>query len=530
VFRPSWSSLLVGIACGVSVACNGTATKAPVSSASAPERPRNIVLVIGDGMGPQQIGLLGLYARKAPSGAYGDGPTAFQRLARNGESGLSWHDPADTLVTDSACSATQLALGRPSIPEAVGVDAAGEPQPTLLEASRDAGWATGLVSDTRVTHATPAAFASHVPHRDDENTIAVQMLETGPDVMLSGGWRHFLPQGAEGSRRTDDRDLLKDAESAGYDVVRDRAALAAAGDRVLGVFAPSGMLDAITERATRDDPDRTEPSLAEMATAALDRLERRAEQDDSGFFLMLEAGQVDWSCHANDAGWLLHEMLRADETIHAVLDWVEGDADRADTLVVVTADHETGGFGLAYSRADLPEPVDLPGAAFDGVPFEPGQNYGGPALLDALATQSATTHSVLGGLRAEAPEDPAARDAWRAGLPDALVERWNAVSAFPIDRADAVAILADQPDPYPRDATDRDVPRFDDFAAFYPPLEYGRSSLINRRIADQQNVVWATGGHTHTPVPVFAVGPGAVGFDGLQHHVDIGARLMGFVR
>ncbi len=520
----SFALALVG--CG-----SGSAASKPPMHAPPPDVPRNVVLIIGDGMGTQQLGLLGLYARKAPSGAYGDGPTAFDRLAEAGETGLSWHDPAGELVTDSACSATQLALGRGSVPEALGVDATGEPRSTILETAREVGWATGLVSDTRLTHATPAAFASHLPHRDDETTAAVQMLETGPDVMFSGGWRYFEPSDAKYSARDDDRNLLEEAQTAGYDVIRDRAGLQAAGDKVLGVFAPDALMDAIQDRATRDDPDRTQPTLAQMATGALDRLESRAKADDEGFFLMIESGQVDWAGHANDAGWLLHEMLRADETIHAVLDWVRAEPGRADTLVVVTADHETGGFGFAYSRADMPEPRELPGSVFEGVPFQPGQNYGAPAILDRIAEQSATTHAVLGELRSEAPEDPAERAEWMKTLPDALVERWNAVSAFHIDRAEAAAILASQPDPYPPEGReDRQVPRFDDFPAFYPPLEYGRSGLINRQIADQQNVVWATGGHTHTPVPVFAVGPGADHFGGLMHHTDIGSRLIGFVR
>ena len=123
----------------------------PMAEAPAP-RPKNVILVIGDGMGPQQVGLLELYARRAPSSPYA-GPTAFARMAEEGETGFSLHYPADSLVVDSACSATQLAIGLPALSETIGIDAKGEPQQTVLELAKSQGKATGLVSDTRLTHA-----------------------------------------------------------------------------------------------------------------------------------------------------------------------------------------------------------------------------------------------------------------------------------------------------------------------------------------------------------------------------------------
>ncbi|MFK7931318.1 MAG: alkaline phosphatase, partial [Myxococcota bacterium] len=214
--------------------------------AAAPKRPKNVILIIGDGMGPQQIGLLELYARRAPSAPYKGRATSFQRLADKGVVGLSMHYPDRYLITDSACSATQLALGVPAPVEALGVDGNGVPQTTVLERAQAAGLSTGLVSDTRLTHATPAAFAAHVPQRSMENEVASQVLETGPDVMLSGGWRHFVAATEEGSKRTDERDLLQEARQQGYTVARTAAEMDAAGDgKLLGLFAPSGMMGAI---------------------------------------------------------------------------------------------------------------------------------------------------------------------------------------------------------------------------------------------------------------------------------------------
>ena len=477
------------------------------------EAPKNVILIIGDGMGPQQVGLLELYARRAPKSPL-KRSSAFSRISELGSVGLSMHYPMDRAVVDSACSATQLALGVAAPSQAIGIDADGNPQQTVLELAQSLGKATGLVSDTRLTHATPAAFAAHVAHRRMENEIAAQMVETGPDLMMSGGWRHFVGREVEGSKRKDDRDILEEAEAAGYTVVKDREALMAVGDgKLLGLFAKSGMMNAIAEFNTRDDEDRTEPSLTEMTTVALDRL----SQDEDGFFLMIESGQIDWSCHANDAGWLMKEMLRANEMLHTVVDWAE---ERGDTLVVVTADHETGGFGLSYSRVGLPEPRKLPGTAFQGMDYAPGWNFGPLENLDLLAAQSSHLDGVMYAF-GDLPK--------KEQTPEKLVEMVNAVSEFKLDVDGAKRVLTTGPDAWHEgEGEPRVGPILRDFGAFYYHGNYG--PVLARELAASQNVVWATGTHTHTPVPVFAFGPGYELFSGLQHHTDIGQDLIRVVR
>lgn len=486
------------------------APKPSLTAPAPPDPPKNVILVLGDGMGPQQVGLLELWARLAPGRPEGAAPTAFTTLANLGYTGLSMHYPDRYLVTDSACSATQLATGRPAPVQAIGVDGMGVAVPTVLEMARDRGLATGLVSDTRITHATPASFAAHVASRDDEATIAEQLVASNTDVMLSGGWRTFVPQDEPGSTRTDDRDLLAEAASAGYAVVRDRQALTEAGPKVLGLFAPSSMLDAITDRSTRADPDRTEPSLVEMTVAALDRL----SADEDGFFLMIESGQIDWAGHANDAGWLLQEMIRADEMLREVIDFVSADGE---TLLLVTADHETGAFGVGYRRGDRVAPETIPGGVFAETPFAPTTNFGDRALLDALAAQRAPLYAILGQAAANGRPTPAS-----------LATTITQGTGFAIDEAAAARILATHDDPLGE--AERPIPAVQDFAAFYPAGPRALTALVARELATSQNVVWGTGGHTHTPVPVFAVGPTAASFARLSHHTDIGESLVAWAQ
>lgn len=491
--------------------------ESPIAEEQA--RPRNVILMIGDGMGPQQIGLLQLWAAHAATSDLAQG-TAFDRIASDGVVGISMVEPVDALVVDSACSATQLATGRPALSEVIGLDDAGEPVPTILERAEAAGMATGLVSDTRLTHATPASFAAHQAHRSMENEIAADMLASGTDVLLSGGARNFAPADVDSamseawgapyalqSRRDDERNLIAEAEAAGYQLAFSRDQLRdaqAAGGPILGLFANSAMHDAIAGFAGEA---AAQPSLEEMSLAALDVL----SADEDGFFLMIEGGQIDWAGHANDAGWMLHEMRRFEAALAAVMQWMEG---REDTLLIVTADHETGGFSFSYHGEDVPTGIGLASEAFAERFYKPGFNFGSFSQLDGLYEQSAT----IFGMFAMAGEDASPTD---------FMAVVNEHSAFDITEEQAARCLATHENPFFVEGHgylgEEMIPHFHDFAAFYP--FNSPTGLLARELATQQNVAWATGTHTHTPVPVFSYGPGAEEFGALMHHVDVGASM-----
>lgn len=342
----------------------------PCEAAEPTEAPelKNIVLLIGDGMGPQQIGLLELYARYADDPRYPDGLSHIGRMLRDGTSGVVIPTPADGLVNDSAAAATQFGSGEHAHFGVIGLSASGERTGSVLTRARDRGMRTGLVSDTRITHATPAAFAAYVTDRWQENTIAEQLLAAKPDLLFSGGWRYFLPQGiqvqevqaggiaerfemppeAVTSLRQDDRNLLIEAQDAGYSIVTHPAALADLESLpALGLFAASGMQSGTEWWAEQDSQSPSQPALHTMAIRALELL----SADDVGLFVMIEGGQIDWAGHNNESQRLLHEMIRFDLAVGAVLDWADA---RDDTIVVLTADHETGGFSIHYDAQGPP--------------------------------------------------------------------------------------------------------------------------------------------------------------------------------
>ncbi|MDK1287959.1 alkaline phosphatase [Pseudoalteromonas umbrosa] len=498
--------------------------------AAEPSQIKNIVLLIGDGMGPQQVGLLEEYATRAPQSIYRGNNSAISKLANLGVTGLSLHGPADKLVVDSACSATQLATGVASGSEMIGLNRAGQKIPTILQKAKAMGKSTGLVSDTRLTHATPAAFATHQIHRSMENAIAEQMVVSNSvDVMLSGGLRHFIPKdymlsgeldaletrlAVSGlslkSKRRDRKNILRQAESQGYELVFNEGQLQDAhSERILGLFANSAMVDGIEASNQRY---HGQPSLRNMTQVAINKLAKNPK----GFFLMVEGGQIDWAGHNNDAGTLLHEMIKFDSAVDAVLQWAK---DRDDTLVILTADHETGGFGFSYSGADLPQAEQLDN--LNGDIYKPNYNFGELTILDKLYLQK-RSYSAMWKAAKHDDNKPSA---------DKLVQTVNLNSEFKINDADANTILAEQKNAFfkrgHKSLGVKIASKIHDFSPFYVYLNERPLNLIGRALSTKQNIVWSTGTHTHTPVGVFVLGPehAIKQFSGFYTHVELGKKM-----
>ena len=484
--------------------------------------------MIGDGMGVQQISLGELYMR------YGTHPNipgqslSFIKNLSHGTLALSMTGPYQNLVVDSACSATQLATGDAARSETIGVNARGDGAQTVLELAKLKGKSTGLVSDTRITHATPAAFAAHRAHRSMENEIAEDMIADKVDVLLSGGIRYFLPKSvndktskayqkwhgripesiAFSSKREDELDLLTGAEDRGDHVVFTRQELANIKQGpILGLFNDSAMPDAFVSNEDLKTPSHTVPSLTEMADKSIEILSKNPK----GFFLMVEGGQIDWAGHANDAGWMLQEVLRFDQAVASVLKWAE---KRDDTLVIVTADHETGSFGFSYSSINIPEPIKLSGNAFKNRDFQVDQNFGSYQVLNRLAEQSESFGSITADFEQEHPNLDA---------PEKLCKMVNDTSSFKLQENQCEKILTDYKAINKKSTSQLSYEFFEAFTY----QENLLANLVGRVLSPEQNIVWGTGTHTATPVAVMTWGPSNIRskFTGMLHHTQIGKTM-----
>lgn len=279
-------------------------------------RPKNVIFLIGDGMGlPQITGAMYM----------NNNQTVFERFK---DIGFHKSHSSDNLVTDSAAGATAFASGVKSYNGAIGVNAQKESVPTLLEMAEVKGMATGMVVTSSITHATPAAFIAHVNGREEAEEIALQFLDTPIDLFIGGGMKAF-------TQRVDQRDLVSEMRTRGYEISsyfeQEISQLNIKTAKNVGYFTANG--EPLPEREGRDYlPEATRKSL-----------EYLGDRSPNGFFLMIEGSQIDWGGHANDANYVVTELLEFEKVINQVLEWSE---KNGNTLVVVTADHETGGFAV----------------------------------------------------------------------------------------------------------------------------------------------------------------------------------------
>jgi alkaline phosphatase len=317
---------------------------------------RNVIVLQGDGMATAQRDLIRLVTVGNKEG---------QDLEMNKleHGGLVHTDPADPeeAVTDSAAAATAFATGVKTVNGAIGVDARGRPVRTLLEDAHRAGKATGLVTTSQVTDATPAAYGAHVSDRAEQSEIARQFLEVSkPDVILGGGEDFWYPPGNPGGQpdhpATDPTEeskgnrgnLVERARQLGYRYVTNGGELrGAGGPKVLGLFANEEMFEH-REEGHGDLYDPLVP-LPDMASKALDIL----TEDPDGFFVMIEEEGIDEMAHENNTGLMIKSGAALDQTVKLAVDFARG---HPGTLIVVQGDHETGGLTI-----ENPDPEDESG-------------------------------------------------------------------------------------------------------------------------------------------------------------------------
>lgn len=236
---------------------------------------------------------------------------------------------SDNLVTDSAAGATAFASGVKTYNGAIGVNEKKEPVPTLLEMAEKKQMATGLVASSSITHATPACFIAHVDARSEKENIALAFLNTPVDIFIGGGLDDFA------RRKTDDRDLVAELTAKGYQITNffneEINQVNVKTDKNIGYFTANG------------EPLPFSDGRDYLVPASNMAMEFLSDRSPNGFFLMIEGSQIDWGGHANDANYVISETLEFEKVVAAALDFAIRDTN---TLVIVTADHETGGFAV----------------------------------------------------------------------------------------------------------------------------------------------------------------------------------------
>lgn len=411
-----------------------------ISACAQAQKPRNIIMVVGDGMGPAYTTAYRYYADDKSSEKIEQ--TVFDRHLVGMAS--TYPARASGYITDSAASATALSTGFKSYNGAIGVDANKISQQTVLEWAKSKGMKTGVAVTSQINHATPASYAAHNEYRRNYDAIADSYFDDkvqgkfALDVMLGGGWKYFIRE---------DRNLVEEFKAAGYQYVDDIQQLDStqADKPLLGLFGDEGMPWAL------DMPEKTRlPHLVKTAVNHLD--------NEKGYFLLVEGSQIDWAGHANDVASAMAETHDLALTLEWLEDYVKANPD---TLVVITADHSTGGLTIAANqdyRWD-PEPIKKLEGSLETVTKK----------VAASETPIATAETLLG---------------------------------FDFNEAEKSLMAA--------------LNMADHEAVF---------KQLARLIDGRTNTGWTTTGHTGVDVQVFAMGAGAEHFKGHMDNTDIPKKL-----
>ena len=440
---PRYSSVLA-LACALSV-CFLWIEPVRAMGPNPPPGPasvRNVILMIGDGMGPEQVAIARLFAP--------GGELAMDRLDSNPN--FMTTDDVTGGITDSAAAATAMATGVKTFDGAISVDVDRNPLETVLERAESHGKTSGVMTTVMMACATPGAFSAHTESRSNQTEISLQQASAGIEVLMGGGRHTYLPGGCCG---TGGPNLIDELVDDGYEFVTDAEELAdatAPNGTLLGFFGGTTITYALDRQ---HDMGNNDPTLAEMTAKAIEVLNR----DSDGFFLMVEGGAIDWVSHNKDAAGTVGETLAFDQAVQVALDFANANGE---TLLVVTADHETGGLTL-----------------------------GNQMNLAFLGGITATTDFIWGLVKSEMMDAEEAMEAF-AGIGDT----WPALTNQEKNAIDSFGEMGIS-----------DV-------------------LSARVGVSWNGIGMDEGDHTLTMVPVFAVGPGSELFDASGFdNTDVGRLL-----
>ncbi len=480
----------------ITLALSGCSVETASSVSSAKEHlPKYVLFYIGDGMGVAQRTLAEYYKDYQENGS----ELEMNHLP---EIGMYSNKSNNSYIPDSAATATAMSAGVTTNNAQIATEAINDDQLTEENAEEEdatihdidteademinlgdglhaADMPIGVVTTTRITHATPAAFTAHNVNRDDEAAIASDQLDFAPELLVGGGTSYLLPESDENSKRTDDRNLIDEYIDKGYTYFDDMNefvdGVADEDNSVIATFADSHLPYEI-------DQEDDEPGLSDMTEASIDYMYNNYED---GFFMMIEGGRIDQAAHANDAPAMLDETLEFEAAVEAGLNFYEEHAD--ETLVLVGADHETGGLGLG-----------------DGSDYY--------LNLGTLDDYNGSSEEMLQGYYKQGMDHEEALD---------FIENDYGLGTLSTDEKEQLEDVMTRMDETEPDPEEGYVGIFKDDYGAYDPL----ATVVNEITADRANIGFTTHAHTASFVEASAIGVGSENFDGMFTNEDIGLTL-----
>ncbi|WP_319759764.1 alkaline phosphatase [Maridesulfovibrio sp.] len=454
--------------------------------------PKYVFYFIGDGLGPSQRMAAELYNKMEKKDA-----EAHLVMNTFPQSALVTTYSDNTLITDSAAGGTALACGYKTTNGYLGKLPDGTDIKSIAEAAKDKGYAVGIVTTTRLTHATPAAFSAHNTDRNAANAIAVDQADSGYDFFAGGGYRYFVAKNnAQGlkSKRKDDVDVVKMFADQGYktfvgDSTRDafRAYKPKKGEKVFAALTYSHLPYEVERRNSKLTVNKL-PSLSELTGKAVESLSAQ----EKPFFLMVEGGRIDHAAHAHDAASTILDTLAMDEAVKIAYDFYKKHPE--ETLIVTAADHETGGVGLGISMDSKGYFLKLKSLENVRVSAEDNLNKYYNKLAQKVSDLKTRHASFIAYVEKE----------W--GLTD-RTESENKVLADAMDVQDKNQNLPEE--------------KKVSYGYSYTPTMVAVTDLVSQRA----RISWTSFVHTGTFIPATSIGVGSEKFNGFIDNTDIPNRI-----
>lgn len=454
--------------------------------------PKYVFYFIGDGLGPTQRMAAEFYYKMET----GD-PDARLVMNTFPDSALVTTYSDNTLITDSAAGGTALACGYKTTNGYVAKLPDGTDIKTIAEAAKEKGYSVGIVTSTRLTHATPASFTAHNTDRNAANDIAVDQADSGFDFFAGGGYRHYVaknnPEGLK-SKRKDDVDVVKMFADQGYktfvgDSKRDafRAYKPGKGDKVFAALTYSHLPYEI-ERRNSDLKTNKYPSLSELTGKAIESL----SVQEKPFFLMVEGGRIDHAAHAHDPASTIMDTIAMDEAVKLAYEFYKKHPE--ETLIVTAADHETGGVGLGISMDSKGYFLNL--KALNKVKVSAEDN------LNGYYNKLAAKESDLGKRH--------------AAFIKYVEENWGLTDRTPAEDKILADAMKVQDKNQSLEKKDKVL-----YGYSYTPTMVAVTDLLSQRT----RVFWTSFVHTGTFIPASSIGAGADRFNGFIDNTDIPNRI-----
>ncbi len=469
---------------------------------------RYVFLFIGDGMGLAQVSAAGMYRAvfEGEAGA-GAGKLSFASFPAQGVTTTPSHDSP---VTDSAAAGTAIACGVKTRNSFLGVDADGRSVPSVAEMARDAGMKVGIVTSVSLDHATPAAFYTHRKGRSSHYEIGLDLAASRFDYFAGGG---FLDPDGRKSKKAGEKIGVTDAVAkAGYAFVDDMASFDALKSGARAVVAAPGLQgDGAMPYAI--DAGEGDVTLADLTAKGIEVLD-----NPRGFFMMVEAGKIDWACHAHDAMAAIGEVLALEAAVDKAVEFAAGHPD--ETLIVVTADHETGGLALdSPGTGHSPHIGRLRGQKVSHAAF--GEEFAAWRKANPGAPFARIAGRIEASFGLKAPSEPGLAE--MAGEPGgsprtrrSAAEDDMRLNAFELEGLKAA---------YARSMSPGSVPSGGREKLPYGGKEPFVAALINL-VNQKAGLAWTSSSHTGVPVPVSASGVDAASFNGLYDNTGLHDRII----